>query len=125
VSRLTCPHCGTNLPAVRDAFCSACRRELDSPPDALPPSSPPAGHGATKPTKPRSPLAVVLMIVGGFASAAVGAQFIAPAMSGHPPGPEFTRGQLLMAAVSGAIGAWLGWSVGQLFRSAKSSTGAP
>src|SRR5205823_1184378 len=28
----TCPHCGTRLPAIRDAFCPACRNSLDDEP---------------------------------------------------------------------------------------------
>ena len=31
VSQTTCPHCGTELPAVSDAFCSECGGELDRP----------------------------------------------------------------------------------------------
>lgn len=28
-----CPHCGVALPAVQDAFCLDCGKELDSPPE--------------------------------------------------------------------------------------------
>src|SRR6516162_10246187 len=28
----TCPHCGTRLPAVVDAFCPECREDLSAPP---------------------------------------------------------------------------------------------
>ena len=27
-----CPHCGADLPAIRDAFCPECRQGLDEPP---------------------------------------------------------------------------------------------
>jgi hypothetical protein len=30
---MTCPHCGTSLPAAGVAFCSKCRQALDEPPD--------------------------------------------------------------------------------------------
>ena len=32
MSRLSCPHCGTRLPAVVDAFCPECRNDLDEAP---------------------------------------------------------------------------------------------
>lgn len=28
----TCPHCGSKLPIVRDAFCTFCHEPLDEPP---------------------------------------------------------------------------------------------
>jgi hypothetical protein len=28
-----CPHCGSDLPGVRDAFCGICREPLDEPPE--------------------------------------------------------------------------------------------
>jgi predicted amidophosphoribosyltransferase len=28
----TCPHCGSKLPWVRDAFCGTCHEPLDEPP---------------------------------------------------------------------------------------------
>ncbi len=30
----TCPHCGTRLPAIRDAFCPSCRNSIDEEPVA-------------------------------------------------------------------------------------------
>src|SRR5262249_3896600 len=33
VATSLCPHCGTSLPIVEDAFCPACREPLDEPPE--------------------------------------------------------------------------------------------
>jgi hypothetical protein len=63
------------------------------------------------------------MIVGGLASAAVGAEFIEPAISGRPPGPTFTYGQLLMAAFAGIVGACIGRFVGNRLQTPKSLQG--
>ena len=43
-----CPHCGTRLPNVRDAFCPECRRPLDEPIDEVAPV--PTDKVATAPT---------------------------------------------------------------------------
>lgn len=32
-----CPHCGSVLPSIRDAFCPECRQGLDEPPSKPPP----------------------------------------------------------------------------------------
>jgi hypothetical protein len=34
MSEENCPHCGSKLPLVRDAFCVTCREPLDEPPEA-------------------------------------------------------------------------------------------
>lgn len=36
----TCPHCGTTLPAVRDAFCPDCRGDLEEAPERPPTPQP-------------------------------------------------------------------------------------
>ncbi|HEX4607875.1 MAG TPA: zinc ribbon domain-containing protein [Urbifossiella sp.] len=100
-----CPHCGTELPAVVDAFCPSCRDRLDEPP--LPLSLASYEHPVAAPVRSGSPAGTtpwpwrLRLFLVAFYGAAVLFGFGAA-----KPDEQAGRDAVLSAVMAVALGWW-------------------